>query len=322
MCGGMRDFLGFPKCKERYTWMQITHISFSGAGMSGLAYLGVLRYLQMEQFDVKIHSLVGTSMGALFACIMALGIPVGTIEEDMKEFAKNPKNMFFEASDLIQMFHRFGIEHASMLTIILERHFMARWGKLDVTFLEFAKSTGKDLVICASCLETSCATFFSVNTTPHVSVITSIQASMAVPMLFFPIEIDGKHYVDGGATETQSVDCFGEKARDSMLAIKVGCQNSIKCTSHYMDNFVSYMSHLLAMMFAYWDRQYQKSKYSIVLDDPPVDFLPCQYSKEGITVKITDSDIDVSIEYGFRKAYEILQHERSKQASELLPSKR
>lgn len=298
--------------------MQITHISFSGGGMSGLAYLGVVRYMQMEQIDKKIQSLVGTSMGALFACVMALGIPAGTMEVDLKKFFADPKNAFFEAASLMQMFHRMGIEHASIVTRPLEKYFLELWGTLDVTFLDFAKKTGKDLVICASCIETSSATYFSVNTTPDVYVLHAIQASMAVPMVFFPVEINGKHYVDGGVTDNQPVDCFGDRARESMLAVRMTWKKQEEATpvATVTENVVTYLSHIMYTMFQYWDRQFQKAKYVILCDDPPVPFLPCKYSKEGISVKITDRDVDASVEYGFVKAYDLF----TQQASTLHPS--
>lgn len=287
--------------------------------MSGLTYLGVIRYLQMEKIDKGIQSLVGTSMGALFACVMALGIPAGTMEDDLKTFFADEKNTFLEASALMQMFHRMGIDHANMVTKPLEKYFAQLWDvpPLDVTFVEFAKKTGKDLVICASCLETSKATYFSVNNTPQVSVMKAIQASMAVPMIFFPININGKHYVDGGVTDNQPVDCFGDKARDSMLAVRMTWKQKEDIVVAPVDNVVSYISHIMYMMFQYWDRQFQKANYVILCDDPPVPFLPCKYTKEGITVKITNHDIDASIEYGFVKAYEMFTLKR---ASELPPS--
>ncbi len=322
MCGGILRKLRYPKCKGRFTSMQITHISFSGGGMSGLAYLGVIRYLQMEKIDKTIQSLVGTSMGALFACVMALGIPAGTMEEDLKKFFADEKNTFFEASSFMQMFHLMGIDHATMVTKPLEKYFAQLWDvpPIDVTFLDFAKRTGKDLVICASCLETSEATYFSVNNTPHVSVIKAIQASMTVPMIFFPVEIDGKHYVDGGVTDNQPVDCFGDKARHSMLAVRMTWKQNSAAIPAPVDNIVSYISHILYMLLRYWDRQYEKAKYAILCDDPPVAFLPCKYTKEGITVKITNHDVDASIEYGFIKAYEMFAS--LKQSSEPLPSER
>lgn len=257
----------------------------------------------MEKKDVDVHSIVGTSIGALFACVFALGIPAGTIEQDIKTFFKTPENVFFPASTIVRVYQELGLDDAHITTRLLEKYFIELWGTTDVSFMDFAKKTGKDLVICASCIETSTATYFSVNTTPEVCVLTAIQASMTVPMVFRPVKIGEYHYVDGGITDNHPVDCFGERARDSMLAIKASvygetCQNP-------MENMVSYLMHLVQISLRYWDRQYEKAKYAVVLDKPPVAFLPCSYTKEGIYVKITDKDVDASIEYGMTKAYEL-----------------
>lgn len=282
--------------------MRITHIAFSGAGCSGLSYLGVIRYLQMEGLDLDIVSVAGSSMGALFACAFALGIPAGTLELDVKEFLCDPTSVFFPASKLMNIFSEFGMDDATIATKVLEKYFESLWGRTDVTFLDFAKTTGKDLVVSASCVETGQAAFFSVNATPNVEVLKAIRASMSVPLVFRPVIIDDKHYIDAGVTENHPVDCFGEKARETMLAVKM--------TAVRMDvpnpfaNVVSYAIHITQMISQYWDRQYQKAKYAIVLQNSPVEFLPLAYTKDGMHLKISDSDIDACIEHGFVATYQ------------------
>lgn len=283
--------------------MKITHISFSGGGMSGILNLGIIRYLQMEGYDKSILSIAGTSMGACFGCVLALGIPAGTMEADLKQLFAQPKSVFFEASSLMRILQDFGADYPTLTTRLLEKYFVKLWGRTDVTFLDFTKTTGKDLVVCASCLETSRAEYFSVNNTPDVEVLTAIQASMAVPFLFKPVKIGDFHYVDGGVTDNHPVDCFGEKAHDTMLAVKINLSKTVE--GNPMESIISYALHIMQMSFLYWDRQYQKAKYQIFVERPPVDFLPCEYSKEGMCVKITEQDIDKSIEHGFAKAYEL-----------------
>jgi NTE family protein len=294
--------------------MKITHISFSGAGMSGLAYLGVIRYLQMEGLDRSIYSIAGTSMGAFFACVLALGIPAGTMESDLKAFAgsSNPA-LFFEANALMNVFHDLGMDVADKITTPLHKYFEELWGTRQVTFLDFVKKTGKDLIICASCIEKGEAEYFSVDKTPNVDVLTAIQASMAVPMVFKPVQIGDYHYVDGGITDNHPVDCFGTKALESMLAVKVVVTNMT--IENPFENVISYLIHIIQMSFRYWDRQFEKAKYCMILNKPPVPFMPCEYSKEGVRIKITDRDVDSSIEYGFIKAHELF-----KASLEQLPS--
>lgn len=273
--------------------------------MAGIAYLGVIRYLQMEALDRSIYSIAGTSIGAFFACVLALGIPAGTMETDLKTYFGTPDAVFFEASALMKVFHELGMDTTEKTTALLNKYFEELWGHTDVTFLEFAKKTGKDLIVCASCIETAQAEYFSVNSTPNVSVLTAIQASMAVPVIFKPVKIGDHHYIDGGGTDNQPVDCFGAKARESMLAVKIHVANMT--VPNPFENIISYIIHITQMTFRYWDRQYEKAKYSIVMEKPPVAFLPCEYSKEGVALTISEQDIDASIEYGLLKAHELFK---------------
>lgn len=56
----------------------------------------------------------------------------------------------------------------------------------------------KDLVITATQQETSELTIFSSVDTPNVEIALACRASASIPIVFEPVEIDGKKYVDGG----------------------------------------------------------------------------------------------------------------------------
>mgnify|MGYP003344579892 CR=1 FL=1 len=55
-----------------------THLVLSGGGLSGLLYLGSLRYLQQEKYDVQIKHIAGTSIGAFFGTAFGLGISISS----------------------------------------------------------------------------------------------------------------------------------------------------------------------------------------------------------------------------------------------------
>lgn len=61
------------------------------------------------------------------------------------------------------------------------------------------------LIVCASDLCAGEPRYFSCANTPHVNVITAVRASMCVPLLFAPVDIDGCLYVDGGLLENLPV---------------------------------------------------------------------------------------------------------------------
>ncbi|KIJ89114.1 hypothetical protein SB78_01365 [Rickettsia asembonensis] len=56
----------------------------------------------------------------------------------------------------------------------------------------------KDLVITATQQETSELTIFNNFDTPNIEIALACRASASIPLVFEPVEIDGKKHVDGG----------------------------------------------------------------------------------------------------------------------------
>lgn len=79
---------------------------------------------------------------------------------------------------------------------------LQRWhGDADVTFHQLWAATGKELRIVATNLDLCLAHEFSHVTSPHLPVHLALRASMSVPAVFVPVEIDGTLYVDGGVVD-------------------------------------------------------------------------------------------------------------------------
>ena len=68
--------------------IQCTHLVLSGGGISGMVYLGALKYLQQEGYDRNILHISGSSIGAFFATAFALSIPMNDLETRFKIFFK------------------------------------------------------------------------------------------------------------------------------------------------------------------------------------------------------------------------------------------
>ncbi|HHX79870.1 MAG TPA: hypothetical protein GX692_02255, partial [Acholeplasmataceae bacterium] len=60
---------------------------FEGGGIKGLAYVGVLRFLEKRGF--RFYKVGGTSIGAVFAALVAAGYNSHEIEELVNDF--NPR---------------------------------------------------------------------------------------------------------------------------------------------------------------------------------------------------------------------------------------
>lgn len=277
---------------------QVTHLALSGGGLCGLAYLGCIRFLQTEKLTTGLRHVCGTSIGAFFACLIALDIPYGRLEQIVKEHCKH-ESLCFDPCDIMNVFVKMGVKDAEFLVISLRKYISEHFNSNDITFLELSKATGKHLVICASCVEMGVPTFFSVDTTPNVGVVDAVKASMSIPVLIKPTKIGDHHYIDGAVTDNHPVTCFGEPLPSSMLSIKVCAKPSVP--DNVMSSFPVFLSSVFSTYFSLVDKQYQQTKWHLVLDKSPVGFLPVTFEDNRVKICVSDDDIDKAIAYGYAK---------------------
>lgn len=90
--------------------------AFESGGIKGLAYIGVLKYL--EEKGIKINEASGSSVGALFAALLKAGYKSGELQNEIENVNINKllkKNSFFSA------IKNFGFNNIDNLEIELNR---------------------------------------------------------------------------------------------------------------------------------------------------------------------------------------------------------
>jgi len=169
----------------------------SGAAR-GLAHIGVLKVL--EQDNIPIHMVVGTSMGAMVGGAYAAGLTVSQIEEIACEtnwlrvaqilFPKKLQRKALLDGERVQEF---------LLALLGER----KIEDLQKTFACVASDiwSGEEIVLDSG------------------SLIKAIRASISVPFLFTNFELNGRHLVDGGLVNPLPVSIAREMGADYVIAV-------------------------------------------------------------------------------------------------------
>jgi len=156
-------------------------IAFSGGGSRGIAHAGILKGFQ--QFGIKPEIITGTSAGSIVGALYAYGYPP---DEILKIILK---------TKLLRIL-RPAFTWAGLLT--LEKTYDFFKSLLPTDSFESLKIP---MYVCATNLKNGRPTFFSSG-----SLIRSVMASSAIPVIFSPVEIDGTHYIDGGITNNLPVE--------------------------------------------------------------------------------------------------------------------
>ncbi len=190
----------------------------SGGGASGVAHVGVLKAL--EEYQIPIDYIVGTSAGALVGALYASGYSPAEIEtyvlsesfQLMVKGQEEAKNQFYFYQDAANasMFN-FTISQDSVLQKSLPL------ALIDPTFLDYemlkifgltSVSVHDDfnqLFIPYRCVASAVETKQSVAFT-HGKLNQVVRASMTFPLYLNPIRIDGVLYFDGGLYNNFPID--------------------------------------------------------------------------------------------------------------------
>ncbi len=153
----------------------------SGGGSRGLAHVGLLRALREE--GIVPPCVAGTSAGALIGALHAAGHP----PEAMLDF-------FAE----VNPFHlsMFALRKPGFIDSEKIVAGMRRWFPQD----DFA-ALGQRLFVTATDLDSGASEIFSSG-----PLILPLLASSAVPLVFTPIHLDGRRFVDGGIVNNFPVE--------------------------------------------------------------------------------------------------------------------
>ena len=205
-------------------------LALSGGGARGAAHIGVLKVL--EEHRVPVDFIAGTSMGALVGGLYASGLSAAALERVITEvdwadaFAdKIPReDRSFRRKrddDLYLIKNKPGLRGGSLqfppglidgqrIDLLLKRHTLP-----VVTVRDF-----DDLSIPYRAVAADVVTGEAV-VLERGDLALALRASMAIPAVFAPREIDGRLLVDGGISENLPIDVVRRMGADVIIAVDI-----------------------------------------------------------------------------------------------------
>lgn len=206
-------------------------LALSGGGARGAAHIGVLRVL--EEFHVPVDYIAGTSMGAIVGGLYATGMSPDEIEKAIegmdwgliltgkpprRDLSFRRKEDEFHYSGDLEM----GLKGGSVavpMGFISGQNFEFALSKLT---LSVAKVSDFDqLPIPFRCTATDIVTGESIVLSKG-NLALAIRASMSLPGIFPPVDLDGRLLVDGGIMDNLPVDVVKAMGADIVIAVNIG----------------------------------------------------------------------------------------------------
>ena len=194
-----------------------------------LAHIWVLKYI--EEQDITITEVSGTSMWAIVAAMLA----IWKTSKQMIEFAKTINYLTMWDPDF--------------------RTGLLKWNKVEKKLTEVfwdlkIEETNIPLKIVATNIETSRSRIFD-----KWNIVEAIRASLSLPGIFIPKEIEWESYIDGGIMMNLPIEVLDSKDIIAISALKINKWAVVK------DNKFLWMS----FKTGFWKNNYEIIKRSVIL---------------------------------------------------------
>ena len=203
----------------------------SGGGARGLSHVGVLKVL--EQLQIPIDVITGTSMGAIVGGLYASGMRAEVLERELKavkwgevfttrvprqQLSQRRKEEDFEISPLVELGWRDGELQLPLSAVssrglesLLRRYTLPvrdvqRFDQLPIPFRAVATDmeSGAPVVL------------------DRGDLALALRSSMSVPGVFSPTEVGGRVLGDGGLVNNVPIDVARALGADVVIAVNIG----------------------------------------------------------------------------------------------------
>ena len=240
----------------------------SGGGAKGYAHLGVLRVLEKE--NIKIDYIAGTSIGALVGTLYSIGYSIDEIEKVLDNL--NIENFLESGSDLT------GLDLDKKETLKKYSFYVNFDNELNYSLPKGLRETEELYLVVKNLLKNYentknfnnfpiplrvVATNLNTGETKSFSegdIAKVLTASMAIPTIFEPVEVNGALYVDGLVSRNLPVEEAYDMGADLVIASDVG--TPVVKKDNY--NILSVLNQMIAIQSSYITKD-SKEKATILI---------------------------------------------------------
>jgi predicted patatin/cPLA2 family phospholipase len=280
--------------------MAYEHLILSGGGVKGLIHIGVIKYLVSRNIInlEKLKSISGTSIGSFIGLMLVLKIPINEIENVMR---MDTMNMF--KINLLQFFTDHEIVDSSIIRTLIKdivrkaekKHKVSLRTMEDLFFFNPVEFN-----ISVTSIDDRCNMIINAVNHPSLSIVDSIMASTAVPVLFRPVRLYDKYFLDGGLTNNCPIPKWLD-IKDKSIAINhMSEYNTVLPKEFTSTEYVKTLFDLICSIYF----TAQKDNFLLDINEYNVQLIVSQPSDKFtiFVLEITSEDKDELVQEGINCA--------------------
>ena len=269
----------------------ITNIVFSGGGVKGYSYIGVIKALEELDIINNIKNVAGTSIGSLFALLIVLKYTFNELNELCFNIDLEQINNI-SSDNILNFVYLMGIDDGSKCERILKILLKAKTSVTDITFKELYEYNNINLTINSARINDRKNIIYNHIKTPDFSVIMAIRMSISIPFIYTPVLYENNYYVDGGVTNNFLIELFKNEIENTLgFLIKDPDNNKISDIYEYIGSvFYSLIDT---------DREQMYNKYNIILLESEIN---------SININIDENTKKILIDEGYNNTKDYLKN--------------
>lgn len=200
--------------------MKKAGLALGGGAVLGAAHVGTLRAL--DEYNIEIKYIAGTSIGAFVAAFYAFG----KSWQDIKEIASELKWL-------------------DITSISLSRYGLLSNEKLGELFIEHVGDKNIEESAIPLALVATDATSGEKVVLTKGSVADAIMASTCIPGIFIPVEISGIMLVDGGIVENVPIKTVKDLGANYVIGVDLNSKHSYEKPGNILDVIINSIHFLM-----------------------------------------------------------------------------
>ena len=222
-------------------------LSLSGGGVKGAAHIGVLKVLEEE--NIKIDNIAGTSSGSIVAALYATGFSVDEIYKIFKQYANKIKyvdfknitrliyGLVFKRKIIIDGFNS-GIEIEKLINNVCKEKGVFNISNIKMSLIIPSVDMCSGNVLCFCSRNYNSKNLKNTIFINNINIGKAVRASCSYPVIFSPCDFENMKLIDGGIRENMPWRELKEIGTDKVLSVifkdtfsKVSCKNIIDVAS-------------------------------------------------------------------------------------------
>jgi NTE family protein len=189
------------------------NLIFEGGGVLSFSYFGAIVELERIGMLQKFKRFAGTSVGAIFAALLAADFTALEILRLQKKLSDEILSCKYDLLSAFNIFKNNGVNSLDSLKKQIQKTLNKKL-KPDITLDELFKKTGKELVLVSCCVNRQKTVYFHHSSFGNVKLIDAIIASLAAPLFFQPIPLTifetKDYFIDGGIVDNYPIWIFND----------------------------------------------------------------------------------------------------------------